>query len=95
MAGSVHPVSLPRSRVTRMCKLGACEARAGRVSSCLMADVTELLSAIEAGDPHAAGQLLPLVYDELRRLAAQRLAHESAGQTLEPTALVPRHTCAW
>lgn len=53
-----------------------------------MADVTQLLSAIEAGDPRAAGELLPLVYDELRRLAAQRLAHEAAGQTLEPTALV-------
>ena len=53
-----------------------------------MADVTQLLSAMEAGDPRAAGQLLPLVYDELRRLAAQRLAQESAGQTLEPTALV-------
>jgi RNA polymerase sigma factor (TIGR02999 family) len=53
-----------------------------------MADVTQLLCAIEQGDPHAAGRLLPLVYDELRRLAAQRLARESAGQTLEPTALV-------
>ena len=53
-----------------------------------MANVTELLSAMEAGDPHAAGPLLPLVYDELRSLAAQRLAQESAGQTLEPTALV-------
>ncbi len=53
-----------------------------------MADVTELLSAIEQGDPHAAGRLLPLVYDELRRLAAQRLTREAAGQTLEPTALV-------
>src|SRR5437899_2515086 len=53
-----------------------------------MADVTQLLSAIAEGDPHAAGQLLPLVYDELRRLAAHRLAHEAPGQTLEPTALV-------
>lgn len=53
-----------------------------------MSDVTHILNAIEAGDPHAAAQLLPLVYDELRRLAAQRLAHEKPGQTLEATALV-------
>jgi RNA polymerase sigma factor (TIGR02999 family) len=53
-----------------------------------MADVTQILSAIEQGDPHAAEQLLPLVYDELRRLAAQRLAQEKPGQTLEATALV-------
>jgi RNA polymerase sigma factor (TIGR02999 family) len=53
-----------------------------------MADVTRILSAIEAGDPKAAEQLLPLVYDELRRLAAQKLAHERPGQTLDATALV-------
>lgn len=53
-----------------------------------MSDVTRILSAIEAGDPHAAGQLLPLVYDELRTLAAQRLANEKPGQTLQATALV-------
>jgi RNA polymerase sigma factor (TIGR02999 family) len=53
-----------------------------------MADVTRILSAIEQGDPQAAEQLLPLVYDELRKLAAQRLAHEAPGQTLQPTALV-------
>src|SRR5438105_8617328 len=53
-----------------------------------MTDVTRLLSAIEQGDPHAAGQLLPLVYDELRRLAAQKLAHEQPGQTFQATALV-------
>jgi RNA polymerase sigma factor (TIGR02999 family) len=53
-----------------------------------MTDVTRVLSAIEAGDPHAAEQLLPLVYDELRRLAAQKLAHEAPGQTLDATALV-------
>jgi hypothetical protein len=45
-----------------------------------MSDVTRILSAIEQGDPHAAGQLLPLVYDELRQLAAQRLAQETPGQ---------------
>jgi hypothetical protein len=53
-----------------------------------MTDVTRILSAIEQGDPHAAEQLLPLVYDELRRLAVQRLAHEKPGQTLQATALV-------
>jgi RNA polymerase sigma factor (TIGR02999 family) len=53
-----------------------------------MTDVTRILSAIEQGEPHAAEQLLPLVYDELRNLAAQRLAHEKPGQTLEATALV-------
>jgi RNA polymerase sigma factor (TIGR02999 family) len=53
-----------------------------------MNDVTRVLSAIEGGDPHAAGQLLPLVYDELRRLASQRMARESPGQTLTATALV-------
>jgi RNA polymerase sigma factor (TIGR02999 family) len=51
-------------------------------------DVTQLLNAIEQGDPQAAGQLLPLVYDELRRLAAQKLGSEAPGQTLQPTALV-------
>ena len=53
-----------------------------------MSDVTRILSAIEQGDPSAAEQLLPLVYDELRKLAAQRLAQEKPGQTLEATALV-------
>ncbi len=53
-----------------------------------MNDVTRILSGIEAGDPHAAAQLLPLVYDELRKLAAQKLAQEQPGQTLQATALV-------
>jgi RNA polymerase sigma factor (TIGR02999 family) len=53
-----------------------------------MSDVTRILSAIEQGDPHAAEQLLPLVYEELRKLAAQKLAQEKAGQTLQATALV-------
>ncbi len=53
-----------------------------------MSDVTRILSAIERGDPKAADQLLPLVYDELRRLAASRMARESAGATLQATALV-------
>jgi RNA polymerase sigma factor (TIGR02999 family) len=53
-----------------------------------MTDVTSILSAVEQGDPHAAAQLLPLVYDELRKLAARRLVREKPGQTLEATALV-------
>jgi RNA polymerase sigma factor (TIGR02999 family) len=53
-----------------------------------MSDVTQILSAIEQGDPHAAAQLLPLVYAELRHLAAQKLAGEKPGQTLQATALV-------
>src|SRR5215472_3595404 len=53
-----------------------------------MSEVTRILSAIAQGDPSAASQLLPLVYDELRQLAAQKLAHETPGQTLQPTALV-------
>jgi RNA polymerase sigma factor (TIGR02999 family) len=53
-----------------------------------MTEVTRILSAIEQGDPDAAGELLPLVYDELRNLAAQKLSQEAAGQTLQPTALV-------
>jgi RNA polymerase sigma factor (TIGR02999 family) len=53
-----------------------------------MTDVTRILSAIEHGDPSAAAHLLPLVYDELRKLAAQRMAQEKPGQTLQATALV-------
>ncbi len=53
-----------------------------------MNDVTRILSAIEQGDPQAAEQLLPLVYDELRRLATAKMAHEKPGQTLQATALV-------
>ncbi len=53
-----------------------------------MSDVTRILQALEQGDPHAADRLLPLVYDELRRLAASKLAKEKPGQTLQPTALV-------
>src|SRR5579871_5733122 len=53
-----------------------------------MNEVTRILSGIEAGDPHAAEQLLPLVYDELRKLATQKLAQEKPGQTLQATALV-------
>ena len=53
-----------------------------------MSDVTRILAAIDHGDPHASEQLLPLVYNELRALAAHRLAKEKPGQTLQPTALV-------
>jgi len=53
-----------------------------------MSEVTRILSAIEHGDPHAAEQLLPLVYDELRKLAAQKIVQEKPGQTLQATALV-------
>ena len=53
-----------------------------------MHEVTRILSAIEQGDPQAATQLLPLVYDELRRLAAEKMAQEKPGQTLQATALV-------
>jgi len=53
-----------------------------------MSDVTQLLNAIDAGDPKAGDQLLPLVYEELRKLALIRMANERAGQTLQPTALV-------
>ena len=53
-----------------------------------MSEVTRILSAIDQGDPHAAEQLLPLVYDELRQLAAAKLAQEKPGQTLQATALV-------
>ena len=53
-----------------------------------MNDVTRILAAIEAGDPHAASQLLPLVYDALRQLAAEKMAKEKPGQTLQATALV-------
>jgi RNA polymerase sigma factor (TIGR02999 family) len=53
-----------------------------------MSGVTQILASMERGDPHAAEQLLPLVYDELRKLAAARLTHEPPGQTLQATALV-------
>jgi RNA polymerase sigma factor (TIGR02999 family) len=53
-----------------------------------MSEVTRILNAIEQSDPHAAEQLLPLVYDELRKLAAQKMAQEAPGQTLQATALV-------
>jgi RNA polymerase sigma factor (TIGR02999 family) len=62
--------------------------KVARMRSGLMSDATQILQQIEHGDPHAAEQLLPLIYDELRKLAAQKLAHEKPGQTLQATALV-------
>src|SRR6187549_3453031 len=53
-----------------------------------MSDVTRMLGSMQGGDAHAADELVPLVYDELRRLAAHKMAREAAGQTLQPTALV-------
>lgn len=53
-----------------------------------MSEFTQILERVEHGDPKAAAELLPIVYDELRRLAAQKMAHEAAGHTLQPTALV-------
>jgi RNA polymerase sigma factor (TIGR02999 family) len=61
---------------------------AGQLSSGVMSDISQILEAIEQGDPHAAAELLPLVYDELRRLAVSKLAREKPGQTLQATALV-------
>src|SRR3712207_365736 len=58
------------------------------LSAMAAGDVTRILGAAAGGDPHAAGELLPLVYEELRKLAAQRMAREAPGQTLQPTALV-------
>lgn len=67
---------------------GFCYSAPGILCSRAMSDITRVLSGIEQGDPHAAAQLLPLVYDELRKLAAQKLGRESPGQTLQATALV-------
>src|SRR5690242_533119 len=63
-------------------------SRQSRSRLARMSDVTRILNAIDQGDSHAAAELLPLVYDELRRLAAQKLADEKIGQTLQATALV-------
>jgi hypothetical protein len=60
-----------------------------------MSDVTRILSAIEQGDPQASEQLLPLVYEELRKLAAQKMAQEAPAQTLQATALVHEAYLRW
>src|SRR5213076_3038181 len=87
-----HP-TLPTGTITTLAVGTAvgCAMDNGNVSHAPephMSDVTRILTAIEQGDPHAGAQLLPLVYEELRKLAAQKLAHEKPGQTLEATALV-------
>src|SRR4029077_19853672 len=78
------------SLVTRPFGRGApaAPARGSSGGARTMDTITKVLNAIEHGDPHAAEQLLPLVYDELRKLAAAKLAHEKPGQTLQATALV-------
>ena len=68
--------------------VGACYRPRAVLPSLPMSEITQILCAIEQGDPRAAEQLLPLVYDELRKLAAQKLAQEKPGQTLQATALV-------
>src|SRR5256885_2255868 len=80
-------------RVRNDSERGSTTAKAWHASRCrsrirAMNEVSQILSAIEQGDPSAAGQLLPLVYNELRKLAAQKLAQEQPGQTLQATALV-------
>ena len=60
-----------------------------------MSDVTRILDAAAQGDPHAAAELLPLVYDELRRLAAARLAHEHPGRRSTPRRWCTRRICGW
>ena len=60
-----------------------------------MSEVTLILERAQAGDPNAAKELLPLVYDELRKLAAAKMAREAPGQTLQPTALVHERGCVW
>jgi RNA polymerase sigma factor (TIGR02999 family) len=91
----ILPVAGSRRKIERF--HGACQpsdrltiahGHVNRYARPSMSEVTRILSAIEQGDPHAAEQLLPLVYDELRKLAAQKLAQEKPGQTLDATALV-------
>src|SRR5260370_13581894 len=86
-----HPVRRARRSMIPNTALGFSRAISWGLSNLSvppMSEVTRILSAIEQGDAHAAEQLLPLVYDELRKLAAQKLSHETPGQTLQPTALV-------
>ncbi len=71
-----------------LCDPVAAPALMPRQGGRTMAEITRILEAVDGGDPHAAEELLPLVYDELRQLAAQKLSHEKPGQTLQATALV-------
>src|SRR5207248_6196444 len=81
-SGQLHPGNQRRKRL----ECGQRNRRPQRLPP--MSEVTRILSAIEQGDPHAAEELLPLVYDELRKFAGQKLAKEMPGQTLQATALV-------
>src|SRR5262245_50817715 len=83
---SVDGTSIGADQVT-LCKTPSHKG-AGLHRFTAMSDVTRILAAIEHGDPSAAGQLLPLVYEELRQLAAHQMAQEAVGHTLQPTALV-------
>src|SRR5438067_1762846 len=83
-----HSVDLYARQRPQGIAVPVCVPAGGPVDSTLMADVTQILNAVSKGDPHAAEQLLPLLYDELRRLAAEKMAQEKPGQTLEATALV-------
>src|SRR5262249_21347976 len=83
------PPNGPRGAELSAGRPGAgCRRPGGGPGAAPLSDVTRVLAAIERGDPRAAEQLLPLVYDQLRQLAAQKLAHETPGQTLQATALV-------
>src|SRR5436309_4153564 len=86
----ISVISLHSARKFNQCARAApvCIHRSQPVNSRVMSEVTRVLSAIEQGDPSAAEQLLPLVYDELRQLATRNLAQEKPGQTLQATALV-------
>jgi RNA polymerase sigma factor (TIGR02999 family) len=87
-AGVSDRSRLGRGAFRQIARGTVCSPDSRRVDSHVMADVTQILNAIESGDPHAAAELLPLVYDELRKLAEARLAEEKPGQTLQATALV-------
>jgi RNA polymerase sigma factor (TIGR02999 family) len=87
LAGSRKPAQREDSHDDKGADICCWQSRSAPLVS-PTSEVTHILSAIEQGDPHAAEQLLPLVYDELRKLAAQKLAQEKPGQTLQATALV-------
>ena len=88
-SGQLQPAEAGHDKV---CHYESFQSLAGRLAGgylrTLMSEVTKVLNALAQGDSQAAEQLLPLVYDELRQLAAQKMAHEKPGQTLQPTALV-------
>src|ERR1019366_3164646 len=86
--GTVSRMSAPRASVELQWQEDGMAGIIFLKVSITMSDVTQILQAIAEGSPQAADELLPLVYEELRRLAADRLVHEQPGQTLQPTALV-------